>query len=222
MAPASLFSFVDNYCERTAIGFWNEPLNAITNISFLIAAGMLYRLYRAKGQKDRDMESLIVCIALVGLGSFAFHTYANYFAMMADVFPIIVFVCYYLWLAFRRLLGLRKPGALGGVSGFLLIAGLFSNLPPQYSVNGSVSYFPCLAALVGIGGYLHHFKHPAYRLMLTATACFIVSLTLRSIDQAVCSYIPIGTHFLWHILNGIVLYLLGKSVLKTAAYPSAS
>ena len=33
----------------------------------------------------------------------------------------------------------------------------------------------------------------------------LLSLTLRTIDKAVCPGLPIGTHFLWHVLNGILL-----------------
>jgi hypothetical protein len=31
-----------------------------------------------------------------------------------------------------------------------------------------------------------------------ALAAALIALTFRSIDLAVCSYIPFGTHFLWH------------------------
>ena len=32
------FRYIDIYCERTAPGFWDEPLNAVSNAAFLIAA----------------------------------------------------------------------------------------------------------------------------------------------------------------------------------------
>lgn len=31
------------------------------------------------------------------------------------------------------------------------------------------------------------------------------SLTARSVDEMLCALFPMGTHFLWHILNGIML-----------------
>jgi hypothetical protein len=37
-------TYMDAYCERTAPGLLNEPLNAITNASFLIAAWAAYYL----------------------------------------------------------------------------------------------------------------------------------------------------------------------------------
>jgi hypothetical protein len=42
------------------------------------------------------------------------------------------------------------------------------------------------------------------RWLLTTSAVFATSLALRSIDFAVCETIPIGTHFLWHLLNAWV------------------
>jgi hypothetical protein len=49
--------------------------------------------------------------------------------------------------------------------------------------------------------------------MLAGTGIFVISLVLRSIDKAVCPYIPTGTHFGWHILNGIVLYLSMRALI---------
>src|SRR5687768_3925034 len=216
MAPTSILAYVDNYCERTAAGLLNEPLNAITNASFLIAAWMLFTLYRASRQKDREMETLISCIALVGFGSLAFHTFANFLAMMADVFPIVIFTCYFLWVAFRRLMAWNRLAAFAGVVAFLLVGAKMDSVPADYSFNGSVAYFPCLAALILMGWHLRRRQHPSAALLLKSAGCFTASLTFRSIDMAVCSAFPIGTHFLWHSLNGVVLYLLGKSLLKQA------
>jgi len=44
--------------------------------------------------------------------------------------------------------------------------------------------------------------------VLTGAAVFLVSIAFRSIDNAVCPVLPLGTHFLWHCLNACVLYLL--------------
>jgi hypothetical protein len=32
-----------------------------------------------------------------------------------------------------------------------------------------------------------------------------LSLTFRSVDETLCDTIPFGTHFLWHILNAVML-----------------
>jgi hypothetical protein len=36
---------------------------------------------------------------------------------------------------------------------------------------------------------------------------FSLSLVARSVDAAICPVFPLGTHFAWHLLNGLVLYL---------------
>jgi hypothetical protein len=49
---------------------------------------------------------------------------------------------------------------------------------------------------------------------LSATGVFCVSLIFRAIDPAVCPSFPIGTHFLWHVLNGLMVGLLLQLLLR--------
>jgi hypothetical protein len=47
-----------------------------------------------------------------------------------------------------------------------------------------------------------------------------VSLVFRSIDQAVCPGFPLGTHFLWHVLNAVMLgWMIRVMVADRANYP---
>ena len=43
---------VDNYCERIDPGFWAEPLNALSNTAFILAAAYGFYLWRREGAKD--------------------------------------------------------------------------------------------------------------------------------------------------------------------------
>lgn len=38
------FRAVNHYCERTDASYWSEPVNALSNASFLIAAALCLRL----------------------------------------------------------------------------------------------------------------------------------------------------------------------------------
>lgn len=49
--------------------------------------------------------------------------------------------------------------------------------------------------------------------MLAAAGTFFVSLAFRTLDQWLCPCLPIGTHFLWHLLNGVLLYLTMKALI---------
>jgi hypothetical protein len=43
---------VDIYCERTDPSFWAEPVNALTNIAFLLAAALAFCAWRRDGARD--------------------------------------------------------------------------------------------------------------------------------------------------------------------------
>lgn len=81
------------YCERMDVTYWSEPVNAVTNASFLIAAALVWR-------QAADLplaRALVVVLGLIGAGSFLWHTHATRWAGLADVLPILVFILLYLF-----------------------------------------------------------------------------------------------------------------------------
>lgn len=207
---ASWFEPVRAYCERGDAGFWAEPINALTNAAFLIAAGLAAR--RARG--DGPVLALAAVTFVVGIGSFLFHTLANRWSMLADVIPIAVFIYGYFALAMVRFFGLRPPAATALTLGF---ATLSFGLTPALDAltgrsvsaltNGSIDYAPAILALLGVGLALLR-RSPAARSVLATAGLFLVSLAFRTVDVGVCAHLPLGTHFLWHGLNAVVLYRL--------------
>ena len=89
-----LLTPIDNYCERTGVDLFSEPTNAVSNLSFFIAAWLLLRLYRSGGRHNPEALILISLVALVGAGSTLFHTFANQLAMLGDIIPIAMFTFY--------------------------------------------------------------------------------------------------------------------------------
>ncbi len=204
--------YIDNYCERLAVGLLGEPLNAITNATFLIAAWLLWKQYKASQIQDRPVAVLIALVGVIGIGSLSFHTFANHVSMLADIIPITIFVFFYLWLISRKLLGFTQIQSACFQIALLFAAILTTHIPAEYSFNGSIMYFPCLAALLVIGTILSFRHHPAARSIYLASMLFIISLTFRSMDMSMCDTFPIGTHFMWHICNGMLLYLLTREL----------
>jgi hypothetical protein len=49
--------------------------------------------------------------------------------------------------------------------------------------------------------------------LLAATAVFLLSFSARTLDMQICSVFPLGTHFLWHLLNATLLYLLVRAAI---------
>lgn len=202
---------VDIYCERTDPSFWAEPVNALTNAAFLIAALIAYAQWWRSGKRDWPVLALIVLTAVIGVGSFIFHTVATQGAELFDTVPIAVFIYAYLFLALRRFLRLRLLAAIALLIGFAVLTVVEGILVPAHALNGSHAYLPALAATLAIGWLAR--ARPAGPLILAAGGTLILSLFFRTIDMTVCQVFPLGTHFLWHILNAVVLYLLLRAAL---------
>lgn len=209
---------VDLYCERTDPSFWAEPINAFTNGAFLIAAALALVLWRRRGDRDPATLCLIIVTALIGIGSFAFHTLATRGAVLLDIIPIALFVYGYLFLALRRFLRLKWLATVGILLAFIVASeGISFVLPPDF-LNGTADYLPPLAALITVG--IMTGTNRVGSSILLAAAVFLVSLVFRTIDRAVCGGFPIGTHFIWHLLNAGVLYILLRTAISVAKEPS--
>jgi hypothetical protein len=203
---------IDLYCERLDPSFWAEPVNALSNVAFLLAAWAAFLEWRKVGGGDRIILALIVIVAVVGVGSFTFHTVATRGAMMLDVGPIGVFIYSYFLFALRRFLLLSWPVALVIFAGFVALSFGLAAYVPRTFLNGSAGYFPALAALIVIGWLIR--ERAAGKALLIAAAAFIASLFFRIIDLDICGAFPTGTHFLWHILNAVVLYAVLRGALS--------
>ncbi|WP_206784347.1 hypothetical protein [Amycolatopsis sp. MtRt-6] len=189
--------YVDGYCERVAPGLWGEPLNDLSNLAFLVAAVLVWRL--ANG--DRTGRLLAALIGLVFVAGTVFHLLATRWAAVADSVAILGFMLVYAvlfargrwrWVAAPAFLALTVVTALLG--GGLYLGALIS-----------LGVFAAVTAVKRDAAWTHY---------LVAGAIFALSLSLRALDRDVCDYVPVGTHFLWHLLNGVVLYLVSRAAIR--------
>ena len=92
IGPA-LCQSVDFYCERTSASLFAEPLNAVSNLAFIVAGWFAWREFlRDPSRRDDPLITwLIVLMPVVGLGSLTFHTVGTQWASWADVIPILIF-----------------------------------------------------------------------------------------------------------------------------------
>lgn len=201
-----MHEFIDIYCERTGPEFWAEPLNAISNLAFFVALGAALWLARRERVYDSGIVTLLVLLGAIGIGSTLFHTLATFWAMLADVIPILLFQLVYIPLYGRRVIKLSRGRNALLLAGFVALSVLFGALPAHW-LNGSLSYAPALIYLGGLGLYHWRAHNPARYGLLIAAGLFALSLTFRSLDMELCDALPIGLHYFWHIFNGAVLYL---------------
>ncbi|MEX2518603.1 MAG: ceramidase domain-containing protein [Paracoccaceae bacterium] len=210
---------VDNYCERLDASFWAEPLNAVTNMAFLVAALLAWRVSGRENRREPLTILLIAIAAAVGVGSFLFHTFATRWAGVADTAPILLFILVYLFAATRRFLRLGLVASLMAPALFIGFAIAFISLWRDFlpSLNGSEGYLPVLVALLVFGAALTARGHGAGAGLLIAAAVFALSLTFRSMDRSVCADLPFGVHFLWHCFNGLLLLLVMLTFIRHGA-----
>lgn len=216
----SLLLQIDLYCERTDFGLWSEPVNALTNIEFILAGVLLMSRPRRPGTVP-SVAMLPPLIVLIGIASFTFHTLATAWAGWTDTLSILLFACVFVY-AFFSDIG-RAPAWLSlAAAGAFFAASFAAKLwLPDLGLNGSEAYLPMVLGLAAMIVYLA--REPSTRKQFaTATGLLLVSLTLRTIDADVCAAFPLGTHFAWHLLNAAVLYLLSAALMQRRAPGTAS
>lgn len=223
LALLALTTPVDIYCERTSPAFWAEPWNAVTNLSFILAGLWGWREARRRGEGNPLVWLLVALAFAIGIGSFLFHTYAQVWAGFADTVPIWSFVALYCFVAASRLGGIR-PGIVTAAAlllvaaGALLVANAGGDAPDTprgpAALNGSLQYAPAVAAFAIFTAIAYLRRHPLRHWVAAAGAVFLLSLTARTFDHAVCAALPLGLHWAWHLLNGVVIALVLQILIR--------
>lgn len=215
---------IDAYCERLGAGFWAEPLNAASNLAFILVALAAFVAWRRRdavtAARRRDLASLLLIglVGVIGIGSFLFHTFANRWSSLADVLPITLFIAGYLGLALYRFVGLPRWAAVLAVPAFFGLSYLAGDGLAELA-GSSAGYVPPALALYAIGIYLAVRRRSPARRMLAAAVVFSGSIALRMADLPLCAAHPLGTHYLWHILNATTLGLLLSAAIRSGVRP---
>ncbi|MEQ1951655.1 ceramidase domain-containing protein [Mesorhizobium yinganensis] len=218
MGPA-LFAHIDLYCERTGPEFWSERVNALTNLAF-IAAG-LWGVYAVRRRgTDLFSELLAWWVVAIGIGSAVFHTFATSLTIWFDIVPIAGFTLAYTLFNLRRFVGMAWPKAVTIFGAFYIVVGAITVMVPAWlraASNGTTGYLPPFLALIFFGILVARAGSPAGWYNIAAASIFVCSVICRVIDPLVCESFPLGTHFLWHLLNGLMLGVLLAAVARYGA-----
>lgn len=194
------FEQVDGYCERLAPGLWAEPLNAVTNLAFLAVALWVW-------PRTHGMGRLFAAVlAVIGIGSGLFHTFANRLTGLMDVLPILAFILIYVFAASRDFLRLPLWAAGLATLAFLPFAALtgpvFARIP---GIGSSAGYAPVPLLILIYAALVARHAPATARGLGVGAALLILSILFRALDLPQCGRWPEGTHFLWHLLNALML-----------------
>lgn len=204
--------YIDLYCERTAPGLLGEPLNSLGNLGFFVAAVWLALRLRREGRAQIDEWILVALTALVGVGSVVFHMFATRSTAILDQAFIAVFLLmfFHRWLA--RIVGLGGGLAGLGVLALALAIAAVRLGTPQDAFNGSIMYAPVLLTMLGMALWARRQRHPTAPFATALVGVFLVAITCRTVDLAICDAYPSGTHWAWHLLNAMVIAIACRSL----------
>jgi hypothetical protein len=110
---------------------------------------------------------------------------------------------------------MRPLFAVVSAAAFLLAT--FVALPFSGVLHGAFVYTPGLVVTLVLGLFHARERRVARFTLLAAAGVYLAALFFRTIDNEVCPVLPIGTHFLWHILIGLVTYLAMRPLILSAA-----
>ena len=204
---------MDFYCERVNDNFFNEPINTISNIFFLIISVFTYKL-----QKELKVKKIFyllpILIVCIGLGSFFFHLKPNTITLYLDVIPIFLFSILFIILFNKYELKISVLNNTLFIFSYILLFIFVTPILSYEFMNGSEFYFVNYLVLAIYTIILFFKKSQTFKLTFLAFLVFNFSIILRTIDNLVCNIFSIGTHFLWHIINAYLLFILSKIFCK--------
>lgn len=196
-----------------------EPFNTYSNLIFLLIVLYWSRKVYGKARRHPFLAAAIPVIVISLIGGIMFHgTRSDPFWLYLDWVPIMLlsmaFVVYTIFkitphylhraLIFSAVLlfsfGLRflpMPGGLRISLGYLITALTIS--------------IPLLVYLART-----HWRFAGW--VVAAFLTFGLAITFRSIDRTQ-TVLPMGTHWLWHILGGVAVHLMLIFVYKDREYP---
>jgi len=198
------FSSVDIYCERLDASFWAEPINAISNLSFIVAGFFLWRLRTPRS------SLMAVLVILIGLGSFSFHTFANRLTGLLDVLAIALYLVVFAFLIpkqwSKNSLWIQLGSTLLLIISMVLAQLLMSYVKPALPWLPSGMYLGAWITLIMFALITQYSNKAAARFLWLAVIVFPASLLSRQLDMPLCDSIG-GSHWLWHLFNGLTLFL---------------
>jgi Ceramidase len=204
-------------CERSGLGMLAEPLNVLSSIAFMAAAVAVYRHYHRhedlEGKWIWDVHALTFICFFIGVNSVVFHMFPTPTTELADTLTIVLFIILYFWSVLFRI---GRTSFYSALICFVAFVGFSHILVHQFprAMNDSIGYLSSMIALIMIAVHLHLRARPSSSHFMLAALIGVISLFCRVIDREVCDEIFIGTHFLWHILNATLLYILLKQLVR--------
>lgn len=198
------------YAETDLTLFFPEPWNALSSLAILLPAVYWAIKLRGDFKNYTFVYSCIPLLFLGGLGSTLFHAFrSSGWLLLMDVLPTAILtltVSVYFWFKV-----LRKVWLVPVVVAPLLLGRfmIFNVVPRPYSINagylatGLMIFLPVLIFLVKT-----KFKHGSH--IALSALMLAIALVFRERDHMLAEWLPMGSHFLWHLFSGVGAFFLAQ------------
>lgn len=212
-----LDKYIDLHCERLQDGWFEEPFNTLSNLTFFVVAFLLYRNH--KNLRLPFLAKFFIGIILViGTGSMIFHSSARFWGALSDSIPIAIFAVTYVFAFARHIL------RTWWIAGFLVVAAYITTyFGVRYMYlgdirgkmpDGYVSMIPSVYFMAGLTLLLYALKNSSALAFLKITLIAGLAVFFRTIDLMICIDFPIGSHFLWHMLASVMVYMMVAELIR--------
>lgn len=205
----SLTHFPSQLCESNLCAWVVQPANTWSNISYLIAAIVIYR------QKDwlkteRLWFSFVVFLLFIG--STLFHMSSTVIGRDLDVGAMLMLSSFSLTLTLARSYKIKPVHAITSGLAICLLS-----LPSLHMEMGS-QLFLIQYILTAILEFMYSRRHPPpahiKKNLIVAVSLFFFALFLNILDMNRVWCLPennvITLHAIWHLICGYCIYLLVK------------
>lgn len=227
---AAMIEPVAQYCGRFDASWSGEILNSASNISFVIAAALGLMMWCGGARRELAVLGLIVAALGIGVGSFVFHSHPTASTRIVDLVSIHVFAFGVIGFALRRWLGLSWLVTLATAATFAAIGRGWEHIVGS-ALHGAATHALSLVMLAAIGAWLvrdplshvighgagHNIGHGIGRRLLSAAGWYAAALAVRAMDVPMCKTLPIGVHWVWHLLLGATIGHVLAAACETSA-----
>ncbi|MAU40034.1 MAG: hypothetical protein CMF31_00245 [Kordiimonas sp.] len=200
-----------HYHQSGATGWPVEPWNTLSSLLFIVIVG--YWVIKLWGQfrHFRFMGYALVVLCIGGLGGFLYHSFrSDVIYLFMDWFPIVILTISVAFWFTGRLIGHWGWALLLSLISYVVFFGGFAGIHEWLGLpRRSISLGYVIAGLYIATPLLLYLKKTAFchgRWVLGAIGFFLPAVFFRSVDME--GWLPMGTHFLWHVLGAVATHCL--------------
>lgn len=198
------------YAETNPDQFIVEPWNAFSSLLIVLPAIWWLFVIRNNATGFKFMLYCIPLMILGGTGSTLYHAFrSSSFFLYMDFVPTAILTFslgIYFWI---KVLKKWWHVFFVIIISFLPRFLFFNSLPTHAAINLS---YTITGVMIGLPLLIFLFRTRFYkwRYVVITIALFLAGILFREADSWHISFLPMGTHFLWHVFTGIgAWFILG-------------